>query len=108
MAASAPSFRIVPSGKDFEVEACSQHVLAEVAGAENAALRAQRLEELGGDEMDLSCVRHRRVVPHQVAMTDDRSGMSITFDPDALEENQAFVSRLAEAMLVVAGETDDP
>jgi hypothetical protein len=36
MAASAPSFRIVPS---------SQHVLAEVAGAENAALRAQRLEE---------------------------------------------------------------
>ena len=60
------------------------------------------------DEMDLSCVRHRRVVPHQVAMTDERSGMSITFDADALEENQAFVSRLAEAMLAVAGEADDP
>jgi hypothetical protein len=41
-------------------------------------------------------------------MTDKRPGMSIALDPDALEENQAFASRLAEAMLAVAGEACNP
>ena len=58
--------------------------------------------------MDLSCVRHGRLAPRQVAMTDERPGMSIALDADVIEENQAFASRLAEAMLVVAGEACNP
>jgi hypothetical protein len=41
-------------------------------------------------------------------MTDERSGMSVALDADAFEQNQAFASRLAEAMLAVAGEACNP
>jgi hypothetical protein len=58
--------------------------------------------------MDLSYVRHGRIAPRQVAMTDERPGMSIALDADVIEENQAFASRLAEAMLAVAGEACNP
>jgi hypothetical protein len=46
--------------------------------------------------------------PRQVAMTDERPGMSIALDADAFEQNEALALRLAEAMLAVAGEACDP
>ena len=82
----------------FEIETRRQYVFSEVPGSQLVAIGAQRFEKLRRDQMDLAQVGHLGTAPRQISMADEGARMDISFGSQSLQENEAFASRLAEAV----------
>lgn len=92
----------------LEVQAGGGDILAEVAGANLEASFEERREEFGRDQVNLPEIGKTGPAACQIAVPDERAGVSVAFDAVAFHQSYAVPDWFAEVMPRVGGDRHHP
>jgi len=96
-----------PERHPFEVQAGGGDVLAEVARPNLEASLEERPEKFGRDQVDLPEIGQAGPAACQIAVPDERAGVSVAFDAVAFHQDYALPSWFAEVVPAIGGDCHD-
>jgi hypothetical protein len=82
----------------LKVQAGGGDVLAQVSRSDLEVGFEKDREEFGRDQVDLTEIGQARLAAGEVAVPDERAGVSVAFDAVAFHQDYAVLRRLAEAV----------
>ncbi|MCC8976024.1 hypothetical protein H8B01_37620, partial [Bradyrhizobium sp. Cham227] len=93
-----------PERHPFKVQSGGGDVLAEVAGANLEASFEERREEFEWDQVDLPEIGQTGLAACQIAVPDERAGVSVAFDALAFHQDYAVPSWFAEVVPAIGSD----